>query len=128
MNNALLLATLDSLQTPHHLARAIVTAATAAQKRLCIVLFARFFNNDKDGISHTGAWDDVQRLLTYVYVQATKVAQDKDNILFNIDVLLKGLDDPIPDEIVQDVDVVYRVSGGSQDALPFAFFSNLIAF
>ncbi|THU81257.1 Nucleotidylyl transferase [Dendrothele bispora CBS 962.96] len=117
MKNAVLLATLESLHTPHHLANAIVTAATTTRNRLTIVLFARFFNTNSDhGLSHTAVWDDVQRLLTFVYVQATKVAQDKDNILLHIDVLLKGFDQAIPDEILQDVDAVYHVSGG--DGLP----------
>ncbi|KAF8660619.1 hypothetical protein AX16_001598 [Volvariella volvacea WC 439] len=65
----------------------------------------------KKGISHTEEWDDVQRLLTYVYVQATKVAQDLDKVLLDVDILLKGLDEDLPDEVGEGIDVVYRVSG-----------------
>ncbi|KAF5373558.1 hypothetical protein D9758_000692 [Tetrapyrgos nigripes] len=118
MNKAVLLANLKpshTLLTPHYLAPAICTAANNANNHLVIVLFSQLFASD--GVSHTTSWDDVQRLLTYVYVQATKTAQDKGNMLMNIDVLLKGLDDVLSDEISQDTDVVYRVSGGNRTTL-----------
>jgi pantetheine-phosphate adenylyltransferase len=104
MNKTVLLASLKSFQTPHYLADSIRTAANATRKHLVIFLF---FNKHAPT-----PWDHVQRLLTYVYVQATKTAQDKGSMLMNIDVLLKAFDQSCPDEISQDVDVVYRVSGG----------------
>nr|VWO98066.1 Glycylpeptide N-tetradecanoyltransferase (EC (Myristoyl-CoA:protein N-myristoyltransferase) (NMT) (Peptide N-myristoyltransferase) [Ganoderma boninense] len=56
------------------------------------------------GISRTAYFEDVQRLLTFVYVQATKVAQDLDRVLLDIDVLLKGTGaaaEAFPDDIVR---------------------------
>ncbi|KAJ3822075.1 hypothetical protein EV361DRAFT_793415 [Lentinula raphanica] len=111
ISSVLLLASLPSLSTPHFLAPAIVSAATAASSRLRIVLFSRLF--DVDAISHTHNWDNVQRLLTYVYVQATKTAQDMDNPLLQVDVLLKGMSgqEILPENIGEGCEVIYRLSG-----------------
>ena len=57
-------------------------------------------------------WDDVQRLLTYVYVTATRVAQALDRILLDVDVLLKGLDDELPEGFGKDMQIVFRIQGG----------------
>ncbi|KAJ3807274.1 Nucleotidylyl transferase [Lentinula aff. lateritia] len=107
----LVLASLPSLSTPQFLAPIIISAANAASSRLRIVLFSQLF--DPGAISHTQSWDNVQKLLTYVYVQATKIAQDKDNPLLQIDVLLKGLNaqEALPENIGEGCEVVYRVSG-----------------
>lgn len=67
------------------------------------------------GISRTAHWDDVQRLLTFVYVQATKVAQDIGNILLDIDVLLQGTTTttaaadpfPFPEHVVRDAERIF---------------------
>ncbi|KAJ3984627.1 Nucleotidylyl transferase [Lentinula detonsa] len=109
--SVLLLASLPSLSTPNSLVPVIVSAANAASGRLRIVLFSRLF--DPDAISHTRNWDNVQRLLTYIYVQATKTAQDMDNPLLQVDVLLKGMSmqETLPEDIGEGCEVVYRVSG-----------------
>ncbi|KAJ3993588.1 hypothetical protein F5050DRAFT_1714370 [Lentinula boryana] len=121
--SVLLLASLPSLSTPHFLAPVIVSAANAASGRLCVVLFSRLF--DPDAISHTRNWDNVQRLLTYIYVQATKTAQDMDNPLLQVDVLLKGMSmqETLPEDIGEGCEVVYRVSGGI--AIVVSVFSSL---
>ncbi|KAJ4497896.1 hypothetical protein C8R41DRAFT_940149 [Lentinula lateritia] len=122
----LVLASLPSLSTPQFLAPTIISAANAASSRLRIVLFSQLF--DPDAISHTQSWDNVQRLLTYVYVQATKIAQDKDNPLLQIDVLLKGLNaqEALPENIGEGCELVYRVSGGIKHSylLPFLAYTR----
>lgn len=126
VDGALLLGTLPNLGVPHFLTPVIITAVTAARHRLVIVLFSRHFNshigsdtNSKNAsidpeqdLSHTRRWDDVQRLLTFVYVQATKIAQDRGKLLMEIDVLLKGMDDGLPSNIGVGKDLVFRVDGG----------------
>ena len=127
VDRALLIATLSSLTSLHYLSPAIISTATATRERLVIVLFSRFFNRgpgqDADldsrvdlpasrGISHTEQWDDVQRLLTSVYVQAYKTAQQLGKVLLDIDVLLRGLDDNIPEDLADGIDIVFRVAGG----------------
>ncbi|KIY43437.1 Nucleotidylyl transferase [Fistulina hepatica ATCC 64428] len=90
VDSALLVARLPDLAPPHFLSSPISFASRRTRSRLVIVLVSDFFN-DHGGISHAGTWDDVQRILTYVYVQATKVAQDINNILMHVDVLLRGV-------------------------------------
>lgn len=125
---AILLATIQNLSTPLFLAPVVHTAATLTKHKLIIVLFSRFFNVEHEGltfsetlaISHTArsSWNEVQKLLTYVYVQATKTAQEMGKVLMDIDILLKGLND---DHLEADlaslvsnlgVEVVFRISGG----------------
>ncbi|KAJ7582945.1 hypothetical protein C8J56DRAFT_1167953 [Mycena floridula] len=68
-------------------------------------------------------WNDVQRLLTFVYVQATKIAHENDKVLMEIDVLLRGTGEALPEEIGQGIDMVYRVQGDSITApLPMSIF------
>ncbi|KAI0062321.1 Nucleotidylyl transferase [Artomyces pyxidatus] len=133
---AILLATIDNLSTPYFLAPVIAAAARSTRTRLVIVLFSRLFNSGgrelspvdsrrRDSVestgsnasgprvSHTASWDDLQRLLTYVYVQATKVAQDMDKILLDIDVLLKGYDEDLTPDVGDSMDIVLRIEGDS---------------
>ena len=110
MPSSLLLATVDDdLSTPYFLSPAISTAALT-RDRLLIILFSRSFNSPE--ISHTAQWNEVQRLLTFVYVQATKVAQANGNILMDVDVLLKGLDERIEEDLGLGVNTMFRIQGG----------------
>ena len=115
-DNALLLATLPSLNPPYFLASIIQSTAIATRSRLTILLFSRLFNAPDSpllpGLSPTHCWHDIHRLLTYVYVQATKVAQDLDKLLLEIDVLLLGIDRNIPEDLGKPFDIVFRVAGG----------------
>ncbi|KAF8971573.1 hypothetical protein BDZ97DRAFT_1787150 [Flammula alnicola] len=128
VDNALLLATLPSLTVPHFLAPVISYATTHTRKRLIIVLFSRHFNvHHKKGarkktqltltfpeiqaLPHTEMWDAVQRILTFTYVQATKIAQEMNKVLMDVDVLLKGLNEDLEEEVARGVDICFRVSG-----------------
>ncbi|KAF5386789.1 hypothetical protein D9615_001603 [Tricholomella constricta] len=119
-DRALLLATIPSLDPPHFLGPIIATAATTTRDHLTIVLFSRLFNEPSPtstvtfrGVSRTDRFDDVLRLLTYVYVQATSVAQSLDKVLMEIDVVLRGIDADLPCNLGQGIDVVFRVAGDS---------------
>lgn len=126
VRHAVLLATVRDIDSPPtYLASAIATAVSRTADRLCIVLCSPYFEDrsaiprspaeerlDFDvskavTISHTEQWDEVQRVLTYVYVQATKVAQDMDKVLMDIDVLLKGTSIPLLEEVFVDAELVY---------------------
>lgn len=128
VKNSLLLATLPSLAAPHFLTPVIRTATTLTSDQIVIVLFSRFFNTgpqpkthgrkpsfpETQALSHahSGNFSTVQRLLTFVYVQATRVAQEQGKILMDITVLLKGLNDGL--HLGSDLpDLVFRVSGGA---------------
>ncbi|KAF9479297.1 hypothetical protein BDN70DRAFT_878974 [Pholiota conissans] len=128
VDNALLLATLPNLTLPTFLSPIITHAVTYTRKRLIIVFFSRYFNvhhtkttqdaeddaltfPEKQGLSHTLSWDAVQRILTYTYVQATKVALEMDKVLMEIDVLLKGLNEDLSDDIGVGMDICFHVTG-----------------
>lgn len=118
VNNALLLATLPNLSVPHFLTQVITTATTHTDNRLVIVLFSRHFNTPSassetlQGLSHTQSWDSVLRILTSTYMQATKVAWEANKITMEVDVLLKGLNEDLDQDLGKDMDIVFRVSGG----------------
>ena len=124
VNNALLLATLPNLFVPHFLTQVITGATTQTRNRLVIVFFSRHFNTrsadsltcpEIQGLSHTKSWDPVQRILTFTYVQATRVAWEANKIQMQIDVLLKGLNEDLDQDLGKDMDIVFRVSGGMFD-------------
>lgn len=120
VDTALLLASLPNLSAPHFLTSAITTAASLTRKRLVIILFSRHFNVSRkssshlgaQGVSHTEQWKNVQELLTFVYVHATKAAYDMGKVLMEIGVLLKGLNEDIDDRLGAGIDIVFRISGG----------------
>ncbi|CCM06878.1 uncharacterized protein FIBRA_09186 [Fibroporia radiculosa] len=117
---SVLFATIHHLhEPPLFLSAAIATATRNSTDSLRIVLYSHFFNDlhnpppdevDNTGpVSHTEYWDEVQRLLTYVYVQATQVAQDTGRVLMDIDVLLKGSQGHPPEDFVRDTQRIYLV-------------------
>jgi hypothetical protein len=70
-------------------------------------------SNSSTGVSHTECWDDIQRVLTYVYVQATAVAQELDKVLLQVDVMLRGFDEDLCEDFGKDFEVVIRIEGGA---------------
>lgn len=131
VDNALLLASLPNLSVPHFLTPVIAHTVACTRNRLVIVLFSRYFNvcprptesdglqhpsptfAEKQGLSHTLCWEAVQRILTFTYVQATKVAFKMDKVLMEVDVLLKGFNEDLEEGIGQGIDIVFRVEGGA---------------
>ncbi|KAI0082835.1 Nucleotidylyl transferase [Panus rudis PR-1116 ss-1] len=117
-DSAILLARLNTIETPpYHLTSPIATATRQTRKQLRIILLSPLFK-EPDGsetfLSRTAQWDNVQRLLTYVYVQTTKVMQELDNILMDVDVLLLGTDKSSTPPL-GEVQRVYRVLPQTQD-------------
>lgn len=128
LKRSLLIATLDSLDTPHHLGPAIASVAAKSSETLVIALLSPLFElrhvqqGSQDVLARTGKslvtpisrtdrWDDVQQLLTYVYVQATKVAQDNGRILMDVTVLLRGCEQPLPADLADGMDICFLVQG-----------------
>ena len=115
-DRALLLAALDTVDTvPHHLSTPIATAASKTTQALRIVLVSPLFDaNSIDGDDlqstalGTSRFENVQRVLTYVYVQATRVAQEMGKILMDVDVLLRGDNEPLQDSTTIGVQVIYQ--------------------
>lgn len=108
--HALLYATLEDLSIPHHLAKPINLAAERTHERLTIVLQPRVLDTTGNGgLSYTKSWNDLQSLLTFVYVQATKVSQSLDRVLMDINVLFLAAHQTLADEIGDGVDTLYLI-------------------
>ncbi|KIJ69325.1 hypothetical protein HYDPIDRAFT_80662 [Hydnomerulius pinastri MD-312] len=128
IKKSLFIATLDSLDTPHYLGHAIASATAATSEVLVIILFSKYFELPRSAeydqhapppppqnlVSRTEKWDEVQRLLTYVYVQATKIAQDNGRVLMDISVLLKGTTQICSADLATGMDMCFRVQGDAE--------------
>lgn len=116
MENSILIAGLFSLSSPHFLGKIIQETARKSKSRLLIVLVSPLFNT-ADGVSHTESWRHVQTLLTFVYVQATAIAQELDNILLDVDVVLRGHDELISSDWANGMETLFRIQNGAYRAL-----------
>ncbi|KAI0763683.1 hypothetical protein BC629DRAFT_1543037 [Irpex lacteus] len=105
---------------PHTLSSPIAIAASKTTQQLRIVLISPSFDKENaespSAAVGTKRWDAVQRTLTYVYVQAMKVAQEMDRILMDVDVLLKGERETINEQITADAEVIYRIGSPDEPA------------
>ncbi|KAH9945877.1 Nucleotidylyl transferase [Epithele typhae] len=116
VQHSVLITTIHGLhEAPNFLATAVSTAARHTTESLQIVIISSLFNppagtHNAPGISRIAHWDDVQRLLTFVYVQATKVAQDVGRILLNVDVLLRGTAEAFPEQVLEGAARIYSVT------------------
>lgn len=113
VHRAILLASLDSVdKPPHFLSVPIATAVSRTSRQLRIVLYSPLFSTENperpEVAVGTKRWDAVQSTLTFLYVEAMKVAQETGKILMDVDVLLKGAHEPLQDTIIKDAEVVYR--------------------
>lgn len=113
VHKAVLLASLHDIDAPpHFLSSPIAAAAAKTSQQLRIVLYSHLFNTDNpqrpSAAVGTRRWDAVQSTLTYVYVQAMKVAQEMGRILMDVDVLLKGEHEPLSETITADAEVIFR--------------------
>ncbi|KAH8117389.1 Nucleotidylyl transferase [Phellopilus nigrolimitatus] len=108
----------DNLHDVRKFSSAISKATRQSTDRLLIIIFCELLNADVH-LSRTRSWRDVQTLLTCVYVEATRVSQDADRILMDVDVLLRGLDTEVPIQQEDGWQHVFRVDGDSlNDPLP----------
>lgn len=82
---------LGSLLNPSYLHEAVVTAADATRTHLRIVVLSPLFN-PQTGLKPSHYWKEIQTFLTFLYAEATRVAQASDNVLLNVEVVLRDLD------------------------------------
>ena len=115
---SILIADLSSPSEYHVLESAIRNATRSTKDRLVIILHSPAFANQEDPRAN---WFEIQRLLTWTYVESTAVAQDMDKVLLDTDVLLRpphasAAEGTTKDEdLVKEADALYVFkSGGSQ--------------
>lgn len=126
VNYAVLFAHLSDLEAPHHLGSPIASVVAVTRESLVIVLVSQLFRLPQtvDSCSDTSQkqeqcldrvdqWDDVQRLLTYVYVKATKAAQDLGKVLLDISVVLRDTSQSFSSDFSHGMDMCFRIQGGA---------------
>ncbi|THH07294.1 hypothetical protein EW145_g3475 [Phellinidium pouzarii] len=91
LTRSILVLNIDNLRDLRKFSSAIAAATERTAERLLVIIFCERFNASTN-LSHTQSWKEVQTLLTCVYVETTRVAQEADRILLDVDVLLRGLD------------------------------------
>lgn len=82
---------LEGLLDPTYLKPAVTDAARRTKGHLRIIVFSALFNSES-GIAPVHYWKEVQTFITGLYAEATRVAKERDNILFNVEVLLGDLE------------------------------------
>src|SRR5579872_6845533 len=85
-STSILVANLSSPSDYHVLETAIRNATRSTKDRLVIILHSQAFVDDE---ALRANWFEVQRLLTWTYVESAAVAQDMDKVLLDTDVLLR---------------------------------------
>jgi len=110
---SILIANLSSPSDYHLLESTIRNATRSTKDRLTIILHSPVFA-DQEGPQAN--WFEIQRLLTWTYVESTAVAQDMDKVLLDTDVLLR----PPPtegaaedEELVKEADALYVFEDGT---------------
>ena len=108
-STSILIAHLSSPADYHFLEPVIRNATRSTKDRLVIILFSPAFAHQEDSRAN---WFEIQRLLTWTYVESTAVAQDMDKVLLDTDLLLRSQDKRIAEGSTEDEDLV-----NSADAL-----------
>jgi len=112
----ILIANLSSPSDYHVLESAIRNATRSTKDQLTVILHSPTFANKEDPQAN---WFEFQRLLTWMYVESTAVAQDMDKVLLNTDVLLRPPHVPAAagtkedEELVKRADAVYVFEDGA---------------
>jgi hypothetical protein len=102
---SVLIANLSSPSDYHILESAIQNATRSTKDRLVIILHSPAFANQEVPRAN---WFEIQRLLTWVYVKSTAVAQDMDKVLLDTDVLLRPPHTPTVEGTTKDGDLLEK--------------------
>ena len=115
---SVLIANLSSPSDYHVLESAIRNTTRSTKDRLIVILHSPSFANQEVPRAN---WFEIQRLLTWTYVESTAVAQDMDKVLLDTDILLRPPHTPAAEETTKDEDLVRKADalyvfedGGSQ--------------
>jgi len=120
-STSILITNLLSPSDYHVLESAIRNATRSTKDRLTVILHSPAFANQEEPQAN---WFEIQRLLTWTYVESTAVAQDMDKVLLDTDVLLRpphmqGAEGTAEDEeLVKEADAVYVFEDGTLRFLP----------
>jgi hypothetical protein len=115
-STSILIADLSTPSDYHVLESAIRNATRSTKDRLIVILHSPAFANQGDPQAN---WFEIQRLLTWTYVESTAVAQDMDKVLLDANVLLRPPQTSTvegnteDEELVKRADAVYVFEDGA---------------
>lgn len=112
LSHTILVLKLENLRDVRRYLSTIASATKRTTERLVIILFSALFNTDAK-LNHAGSWDEVQALLSTVYVEAARVAQETGRVLMDVDVLLWGFETEVSIAQRDGWQGVFRVEGGT---------------
>jgi len=104
-STSILIANLPSPSDYHVLESAIRNATRSTKDRLFIILHSLAFANQEIPQAN---WFEIQRLLTWTYVESTAVAQDMDKVLLDTDILLRPPHTQATEGTTKDEDLVKK--------------------
>jgi pantetheine-phosphate adenylyltransferase len=116
-SHTILILPVSDLSDYRHFGPWIDLAATQTSERLLVFLVSPLFESvNEEEEDDTFQWKDLERLLSFVYTRASKVAIKLDRVLMNIDVVLHSVQGPVLSgvERVNSVlwDVVFAPNNG----------------
>ncbi|KAF8590087.1 Nucleotidylyl transferase [Ramaria rubella] len=114
VDKAILALSLQNIENLSIISGPITAAATRTRSHLLITIFWPSFAN----ASGTGSWHAVHKLLTHAYVQATRVSQKHNRILMMVDVVLRGVHDPMEGVPIDDWDVIFYSGNTERPSFP----------
>lgn len=115
-STSILIANLPSPANYHGLESAIRNATRSTNDRLVIILYSPGFASQEDSRAN---WFEVQKILTWTYVESTAMAQEMDKVLLDTDVLLRtqyklaAEGSTEDEELVKRVDALYVFESGA---------------
>lgn len=115
-SHTILILPVSDLSEYRHFGPWIDLAATQTSERLLVFLVSPLFEsvNEEDD---TFQWKDLERLLSFVYTRASKVAIKLDRVLMNIDVVLHSVQGPLLSGVERVNSVLWDVVFAPNDGL-----------
>lgn len=116
LNNTILILPISSLSEKDHFGPWIDHVATNTGERLLIILVSPLFDVENGGINPIATWKPMERLLSFIYTRASRVAARLDRVLMRIDVVLHSGSTSVLNGIEREKDndwnIVFMPEGG----------------
>lgn len=92
LSGSVLALKIKDLRFPKHFCSVVEDVVRRTSERVIVLVFCELFN-DNATISHTAYWHEIQTLLTVIYTEAARIAQEQEKVLLQVDILFRGTRD-----------------------------------
>jgi hypothetical protein len=118
-SHTILILPVSDLSEYRHFGPWIDLAATQTSERLLVFLVSSLFESLNEEEDTTFQWKDLERLLSFVYTRASKVAIKLDRVLMNIDAVLHSVQGPLLSGVERVDSVLWDVVFAPNNGLHF---------